>query len=389
MFRKLTLLIFSGLLALAPGYALLAQDEEEVSDECPVDHVPETTWTCPAELVGSTNTLTWFQWETYEGPCTRQDFATLCELQDGVAHVSMGSNEELISKLGLGNPGYDLATPTGKNIPEMVRDSLLEPIDLTQIPNFANVSEFLKDPTYDPGNLYSVPYQWFTLGIGYNIEAVGEEITSWEQVWNYDGNVGWLEDPRFMLGYALNLLGYDPNTTNEDEIFAARDYLLDHSSNLRTIHPDDGQERLVSGELDIVVEFMGDIYQKIIECDSNPDLNCAGKFAYSIPEEGAIIAVDNLVIPAGAPNPALAMAFMDYILDPVVSASISNYTAYATPNQAAIDQGLISEDLLSSPIIYPSEEVSARLFSVVDAGPEANRFYNDAWTELKSLLGQG
>ena len=373
MLRKAVFMLCLCLMVM--GFPALAQDTPA-----------PTTWTCPAGFEGQT--FTWFNWTTYEAEDTRSNFAELCGLA-AADEAFMGSNEDLIAKLGLGNAGYDVVTPTGNYIQQLVREGLLEPIDLTKIPNFANVAEFMKSPAYDPENQYTVPYQWGTIAVGYNREAVGEDITSWEQVWNYEGNVAWIEDLRAMFGIALNLLGYDPNTTNPDEIAAARDFLIDHGGNVRSIAVDDGQEKLVSGEADIVIEYSGDIYQKILECEENPDLDCEGKYAYVVPNEGSVKWVDNLAIPLDAPNPDLALAFMDYILDSQVGADISNYTAYATPLQTAIDDALISEDLLNNPAIYPTAEASAVLFDLVDVGDEAARLYSDAWTELKTLLGQG
>ena len=374
MFPKLIVLLCLGLLVL--GLPVAAQDGAMI-----------TSWTCPEGLGGAS--LNWFNWTTYEAENTLPDFQALCGLEDEIRDY-MGSNEDLIARLRQGNPGYNIVVPTGNFIPQMVREGLLEPIDLSKIPNFENVSEFLQFPAYDADadNKYSVPYQWGTIGVGYNKEAVGKEITSWEDVWSYDGNVAWLEDLRNMLGIALNLLGFDPNSTNPDEIAAARDYLVDHGGNVRTIAVDDGQEKLRSGEADIVIEYSGDIFQVIAECAADPDLDCADKYAFVLPEEGSVRWVDNLAIPLDAPNPDLAMAFIDYILDEVVSADIANYTAYASPNQTSIDDGLILEEFLMDPIIYPDEETSAVLFDIVDVGDEAARLYNDAWTELKVLLGQ-
>lgn len=378
MLRKAILMLCLGILVM--GLPALAQDAT------PEATPAMTTWTCPPGFEGQT--FNWFNWTTYEADSTRPDFAKLCGLKSADETI-MGSNEDLIAKLGLGNAGYDIVTPTGTFIPQMVREELLEPIDLSKIPNFANVAEYLKAPAYDPENMYSVPYQGGTIGVGYNREAVGKEITSWDDVWNYEGNVAWLEDARDVMGIALHLLGYDPNSTNPDEIAAARDFLVDHGKNVRTIAVDDGQEKLVSGEVDIVIEYSGDIYQKIVECNDNPDLNCKDKYAYVVPEEGSVKWMDNLAVPLDAPNPNLSMAFLDYILDPQVSADLANYIAYTSPNQKAIDDGLISEDLLNSPIVFPTEEIQKILFDVVDVGDEAARLYNDAWTEVKTLLGQG
>ncbi len=380
MFRKSMLVLSIGLLAL--GVPALAQDTPA-----------KTTWTCPADVVAlvqslpeSDRVLNWYNWTTYEADNTRPDFEELCGVK--VTEDNFGSNEELIAKLRQGNPGYDLVVPTGVVIPQMVREGLLEEIDVSKIPNFANVSEALQDPAYDPGNKYSVPYQWGTIAIGYNTEAVGKEVTSWEDMWSFSGNVAWIEDPRSMMGIALVLLGKDANSTDPDEIAAARDYLIDHGNNVRTIAQDDGQEKLLSGEADMVIEYSGDIFQIIANCEANPDQNCTGKFAYVIPKEGAIRWVDNLAVPKDAPHPELAHAFIDYVLDAQVGADISNYTAYATPNQKAIDDALILPEYLDSTVIYPDEETNKTLFTVVDLGDDVARLYNDAWTELRTLLGQ-
>jgi len=141
---------------------------------------------------------------------------------------------------------------------------------------------------------------------------------------------------------------------------------------------DDGQAQLLGGNVDIAIEYNGDIFQIMAESEE-------GAFAYVIPEEGAQRWVDNLAVPAGAPNKALAEVFIDYILDPQVGADISNYTAYGSPNITAINMGLIDEELLNNPGIYPPPELAERLWSI-SALPDAENYYNDAWDELKVFL---
>ena len=183
-----------------------------------------------------------------------------------------------------------------------------------------------------------------------------------------------------MMGVGLLKLGLDPNSSNPEEITEAKDYLIENGSNVVYINQDDGQEVLVRGEADIVVEYSGDIFQIIDECDCDT-------YAYVIPEEGTLFWVDTLVVPTGAPNKALAEVFIDYLLDPQVSADISNYTAYGTPNRVALEEGLIDPDLAGDPGIYPSEETQARLFFVAQ-DPERAKLYNDAWDELRIFVGQ-
>jgi spermidine/putrescine-binding protein len=104
-----------------------------------------------------------------------------------------------------------------------------------------------------------------------------------------------------------------------------------------------------------------------------------------IPEEGANIWIDNVAIPADAPHVRTAEAFMDYLLLPQVSADISNYTAYATPNQVALDLALIDPLMLDNPVIYPDAETLERLF-FTQSNPETDQLYLDAWDAVKVAL---
>src|SRR5690606_21987876 len=128
---------------------------------------------------------------------------------------------------------------------------------------------------------------------------------------------------------ALKLTGADPNSTNPEEIQAAKDYLVENSANVVVIADDDGQTLLERGEVDIAIEYSGDIYQLILQCECD-------KYAYYIPDEGSVGDLAVMFVPTDAPNVRLAEAFMDYILDPKVNADIVEFTTYATPNQAAI-----------------------------------------------------
>jgi spermidine/putrescine transport system substrate-binding protein len=364
--RKLLLLLAMILIALVavPAFG------QEATEAAPAELEP---WVCPEGFAGQT--LSIYNWSTYVAEDTIGNFEAACGVS--VEYSIFGSNEEMLAIMRQGNPGYDIVVPTDYAVSLMVSEDMLMPLNHDLIPNFANLDPTLLDQAYDPDNQFSVPYQWGTQGLGYNIEKVGE-ISTWDEAFNYDGPVAWLEDSRAMIGVALAILGFDPNSSNPDEIAQARDFLIQNGSNVIAIAQDDGQALLASGEADIVVEFSGDIFQIMAE---NP-----GKFNYVIPTEAALFWVDNMVIPNGAPNPDLANVFIDYILDPQVGADIANYTAYASPNLRAIELGLINEELLSNPGIYPPPEVRQHLF-IVEDNPDGEQAINDAWNELKIFLG--
>lgn len=347
-----------------------AQDDSD-------DEMPEIeAWECPDGFEGQT--LSVFNWSTYIADDTIPNFEELCGVT--VNYDIYESNEAMLARIRQGNPGYDIVVPSGDTVGIMAREELLIPLDKDAIPNIEHLSEDLLGAPFDEDNTYSVPYQWGTVGIGYNVEATGE-ITSWEDMFNYSGSVAWLDDRRAMLGIALDLLGYDPNTDNPDEIAEARDFLLERGNNVVSIAADDGQVQLERGDVDMTVEYSGDIIDLTYECECDT-------FAYVIPEEGSNIWIDSLAIPVDAPNPELAMVFIDYILHPQVSADISNFTAYGSPNATAIEAGLIDEELLEDTAIYPTDEVRENLFFIRPVSADVEQLYNDAWDELLILLGQ-
>ncbi|MBI5931967.1 MAG: spermidine/putrescine ABC transporter substrate-binding protein [Chloroflexi bacterium] len=366
--RKIAVLVFSvfiivAIVAPVTPHPTLAQEGA-------------TTWTCPEGYAGQT--LSVYGWATYIGSNTIPDFEKLCDVT--VLYDVTDGNENTLTRLREGNPGWDVIIITDYIVQTMVEQDLLEPINYDLIPNWANIGDTFKGRSYDPENTYTVPYQWGTTGVGYNVDAVGEEITSWEQVWDHDGPVSWPEDPRYMIGVGLQMLGYDPNTTNEDEIAEAAEYLVEHGSNVVAITPDDGQVLLAGGNVDIALEYSGDIVQIIQDCECDD-------FGYALPEEGANLFIDNLAIPTDAPNADLANVFIDYILDPQVGADISNEIGYGSPNQASLDLNLIDEEYLNNGITYPDEATMEHLWTV-DANPDQEEAYIDAWDQITIFVGQ-
>ncbi len=337
---------------------------------------PTTSWTCPEGFEGQS--LTVYNWTTYIAEDTIPNFEELCGVT--VQYDTFPTDDDMLARIRQGNPGYDIVVPSSTVLILMTSEDLLEPLDKSNIPNLVNLDDTFLGLYFDPDNTYSVPYQWGTIGIGYNTEKVGREITTWDDVFEYDGPVSWLEDVRSMMGVALVKLGYDPNTADPEKVQEAKDYLLERGGNVTYINQDDGQEVLVRGEADVVVEYSGDIFQVMDECDCDT-------YAYVIPADAASFWIDNLAIPVGAPNKALAETFIDYILDPQVGADISNYTAYGSPNRAAVEGDFVEADLLNDPGIYPSAETRERLF-FVEQDPEREALYNDAWDELRIQIGQ-
>lgn len=334
-------------------------------------------WVCPEGFAGQHINV--FNWTTYIAENTMDGFAAAC----GVTYTydNYDSDQSMLTLIRQGNPGFDIVVPSDFAVMQMIEEELLVPLDHSLLPNLVHVMPELLNTPFDPETRYAVPYLWGTFGIGYNVNRVGEPVTSWEQFFNHPGPIAWVEDSRSMFAIALLMIGKDPNTREPADIEAAKQYLLDHSRNVVVIATDDGQELLARGEVDMAFEYSGDVYQIIQDC-------ACDDFAYVVPQEGTGISGGFIAIPVGARNVPLAHAFIDYILHPQVGADIANFTAYPTPNQTAIDLGLIDPDQLNNAGIYPPEAIRDKLFYVEYQGDEIESLIKAAWDEIKIRLGR-
>ncbi|HBK98182.1 MAG TPA: ABC transporter substrate-binding protein [Microcoleaceae bacterium UBA10368] len=297
-----------------------------------------------------------------------------------IQYDTFENSDALYAKIKQGNPGYDVIFPADYMVRIMASENILEPLNLLNIPNQKNLDSNFTSQTFDPGNKYSLPYQWGTMGIGYNLKATKGEINSWAAMFDpkYTGKIAWQDDARYTFSAVLMYLGFDPNTTNPEEINKARDLLIKSNNIIAAFVPDTGQALLDQGEVNVTMEWSGDIFQVMKE---NPNLR------YAIPKEGTIVFSDNMAIPKGAPHKELAEKFINFVLQPEVGAQISNFTHYGSPNKAAIVQGLIDPKDLTNPQIYPPAEVFGKMKFLQDVG-KATALYDRAWTEVKAGAGK-
>lgn len=329
--------------------------------------------TSPPSTTARSQELTFYNWDTYIDPQILTDFEA--KFNVNIIYETFGTNEELLDNLQANPTKYDLIVPTDYMVFGMRSEGMLSPLNRENIPNFDNLDPTFINSVVDPGNRYCVPYQWGTFGIGYNIEVTGRPITTLGEMFDpeFSGKIAILDEARSSLGMVLLYLGYSPNTANRNEIFEARDFLLERIDQIAFIAPDNGQDLLLAGEIAITTEWSGDIFQVMSE-DEN--------VRFAIPDEGAIIWTDMICVPNGARNQELAEQFLNYLLEPEVGASLSNYIHYATPNLAA--KPFIDPNDLDNPALYPEESVRDRLFYQTNLGAEVEDLYSEAWVEILS-----
>jgi len=313
-----------------------------------------------------------FNWGDFMDESIFEDFRAQTGIQVIISYYA--SNEEMYARISSGGGSeFDLIFPSDYKIEQMIREGLLAPINFNNIPNLRYIDERFFDLPFDPDNRYSVPYKWGTLGILYNTTMVGNTVVdSWDVLWDsqFAGNIFMYDSMRDSFAVALKRLGYSLNTTNIDELHAARDSLIEQRPLVRAFVTDDVKNAMIVGEAALAVVYSGDAMFSISQ---NPDLN------YVVPREGSNIWFDSAVIPAGARNQAGAEAFINFINDPQIAMRNTMYTGFSTTNRGALE--LLPEEMSNNPIYWPSDEVYYRSEAFIDLG-EFTHAFNRAWTEV-------
>ncbi len=303
-----------------------------------------------------------------------------------VNYQTVESNEALYALLKAGAGDYDVIVPSDYMISRLIEEGMLEELDYSNIPNFELIDERFKNLSYDPEDKYTVPYTWGTVGIIYNEDMVGGEITSWSAMFDdrYAGEVLLINNSRDALGFALINLGYSINTTNPDEIREAFESLVD--ANERGVYQgkvmDEIFGKMEGGNAAIATYYAGDFL-------SMAD-NTEEPLAFVVPEEGSNWFVDAMCILKDAPHKEEAEAWINFIASTEASLANMDYIWYASPNREALEQyPSYYEELYGEPldpevyeIMAPSQEVLDRCESYVNLPPEILALYNELWIKL-------
>lgn len=310
-------------------------------------------------------------WSNYISPDTIKKF----EQRYGV-HVNVDlydTNEAMLAKVATGNVAYDILCPSNYPVESLRHQNLLLPLDHSALPHLTNIDPRFLDQAYDPGNRYSVPYFWGTGGIAYDKTKVGL-VDSWAALWDarWRGRILMLDDPREAIGATLKWKGLSYNTVDEAKLLEARRLLTEQKKLVKTYNASNFEDVLLSRDVWLAQGWNGQ-FAKVMADDHD--------LTYVIPKEGASMFVDSLVIPASAPHPELAHAFIDFTLEPEIAAEICRTMQYSTPNRAALP--LLPASIRENPAIFPPDDVVGRLELIHDIG-ESTVLYDRLWTEVKT-----
>lgn len=331
-----------------------------------------------APAVTST-TLNLYAWSEYVPQQMLDDFSAKYGIT--VNYDTYSSNEEMLAKLQAGASGYDVIIPSDYTVAIMIKQGMLEPIDVTQLSNFGNLDPRFTNRDYDPGNKYTIPYQWGTTGLIYDATTVPSVPKSWIDLWDpaYKGKLVFLDDEREVMAMALEVLGFDRNSTNENELKQAEQKLIELKPNILKFDSDAPETAIISGEAAAGMVYNGNASLALAE---DPNVG------YICPTEGCTIWFDNLAIPKGAPHKDAALLFMNWVLDVKESVLITVEFPYSNPNKAGLEylktyNPEVYATYMSFSGTNPDDAFLARTKTIVDVG-DATTIYDNLWTDFKS-----
>jgi len=326
-----------------------------------------------------------YNWNNYISAETVARFEQQCACR--VEQDYYSDNEEMLAKLAAGASGYDIIVPTGNAMESLIRQNALRPLDKSRLPGLKNINPVYLDTAFDPGNKFSVPYAYTLTLIGYNTEKMRElglPTDTWAVIFEpkylekVKGRITVLDSQRELMAAALKYLGYSANDTGEMHWKQARDLIIRAKPYWAAFNASSYIKELTVGNIWLVHGYSNDIFQ------ANLDAQKAGRkftVAASVPKEGAVLALDSMVLHKSGPQPGLALQFIDFMLDGKNSAELTNLIGSGNPNLDAMRY--IKTEIAQDPAIFPDPQHRAHLEMLRDLDRNQRRILSRMWTEIK------
>lgn len=313
-----------------------------------------------------------FNWSEYLPQSVIDKFEQTYNIK--VNYSTFSSNEEMLAKLMAGGGNYDLAVASDFMVEVLKKQELVQQLDTSTLPNLSNIGpEFLNLP-FDKGNKYSVPYMYLAGIIAYDSSKIPEgTIKGYKDLWKPElkGSLTLLDDERVIIGITLKKLGYSINETSPEALEKAKEELKKLQANVKSYDSDSPKTSLINGESKAIFAWGA---EGSLASRENKNVK------YVFPEEGLFLQQDNFVIPKGAKNIKAAELFMNFIMEPEISAEISHYFPYGNPNITAYQY--IDKDIMEDKAVYPPEAEMKKGEYLRDIGNSVTEL-DKIWSEVK------
>ena len=332
-------------------------------------------------LDGQGITLNVFNWGEYmslgqDGAMhVNKEFEALTGIK--VNYQTFDNNEGMYTKLKSGGAIYDVVIPSDYMIAKMIKEDMLQPLDWSLIPNATlYIDEKYMDLEYDPGNVYSVPYTWGTVGLIYNSTLVDEVPTSWDALWDerYAGDILMFGNSRDAFAIALLKNGLSLNPKTLDDVEIAKEDLIAQKGVVQAYVNDEIFDKMCGGEAAIAPYYAGDALTMMEE---NPDLG------FVLPEEGTNMFTDAAVIPKDSQNVLAAHMYINFLNEVDVALANTEYIYYPTPHTGAYEQ--LDDEMKENEVAYPSDDALANTEVFTTLDDEISLAMDTAWSDIRSF----
>jgi putrescine transport system substrate-binding protein len=345
-----------------------------------------------APAMAQERVVNFLNWSDYIDPAVLEQFTKETGIK--VVYDVADSNEAIEAKIITGKSGYDLAVPTGMFLQRQIKAGVYQPLDTSKLKNYGNlwpvVTERLE--AFDPGLKYSVPYMFFTIGLGYNVDKVKEilgenaPLNSWSLLFDPENakklskcGIQVLDSPEEMIPATLNYLKLDPNSSDPKDLEEARKAWAAISKSVRRFSSADYINSIANGDICLVAAYSGDLLQAR---DRAKEANSGVNIEFVVPDEGGAILIDAVALLKDAPNREEAYELLDFLMRPDIAAQITNYVNFANGNLPS--QKLVEPDIFNDPAVYPDEDTLKRMFTILPYDEKTRRAVTRLWTRVKT-----
>ena len=333
-----------------------------------------------------------FNWNDYIDPYVVQRFTRETGIR--VRYDVYDSLETLEGRLSAGRSGYDIVVPTSEpTFSRLARAGAFRALDRALIPNLRNLDPALMErvASSDPGNRFGALYLWGTIGLAVNAERVRalapdapmDSLATLLDPANARRlarcGITMMDSAADVIPTVLRYLGRDPNSTSESDLRDVERTLMAVRPFIRNFSTAGTLEALASGQSCLAFAYSGDAIQAGVRARE------AGRgvtIQYVAPREGAQLWFDLLAIPADAPNPENAHAFINFLLQPDVMAAITTHVRY--PNGVPASRELVAREVREDPAVFPSDAMKASFFTIGPVPQAAERARSRMWARFKA-----